>query len=201
MPTPQEIVDFTEPPAPDGRSPFVRPQRVESVEVVAYDEAWPVLAAELIARVRSALGARAIQLDHVGSTSVPGLPAKPVIDLDLTVADPDREEAWLPRLERAGFELTVREPWWHGHRCLVLDAPRANLHVFGPSSPELFKHRIFRDWLRSDADDRARYAAAKAGAARAATEAGETVMQYNARKAEVIQEIYGRAFRAAGLLD
>lgn len=201
MPTPQQIVDFTEPPAPEGRSPFVRPQRVAPVEVVAYDERWPAIAAELDTRIREALGTRVLQLEHVGSTSVPGLPAKPVIDLDLTVADPEREEAWLPQLEAAGFELTVREPWWHGHRCLALDSPRANLHVFGPTGPEQYKHRIFRDWLRTDAADRSRYAEVKSSAALAATEAGETIMQYNARKAAVIQEIYGRAFRAAGLLD
>lgn len=71
---------------------------------------------DLADRIRSALGWRALQVEHVGSTSVPGLPAKPVIDVDLTVADPEREQCYVPALVAAGFTLAIREPWWHGHR-------------------------------------------------------------------------------------
>jgi GrpB-like predicted nucleotidyltransferase (UPF0157 family) len=85
-----------------------------------------------------------LQLDHVGSTSVPGLAAKPVIDIDLTVADPAREQDYVPALETAGFRLIIREPWWHGHRLLQSDQPPCNLHVFAFDSPELIKHQIFR---------------------------------------------------------
>ena len=97
-------------------------------------------------------------------------------------------------LEPIGFRLTIREPWWHGHRALVTDKPRCNLHVFGFDSPEPIKHRIFRDWLRRNPGDRDRYAAAKRQAASEANAAGEHVMQYNARKQQVIREIYHRAF-------
>jgi GrpB-like predicted nucleotidyltransferase (UPF0157 family) len=137
----------------------------------------------------------------VGSTSVPGLAAKPVIDIDLTVADPDREQDYVPALEANGFRLVIREPWWYGHRLLRTNEPACNLHVFGPDSPEPVRHRIFRDWLRGNPAERDRYAAVKQQAASAANARGEHVMQYNARKEQVIREIYHRAFVAAGLLE
>ena len=165
------------------------------------DPAWPRQFAELAGRIRAALGWRVLQLEHVGSTSVPGLTAKPVIDIDLAVADSDREQDYVPALQRAGFRLWVREPWWYGHRLLRADQPECNLHVFGIDSPELVRHRIFRDWLRGNSDERDRYAAAKLRAAAEANAAGEHGMQYNARKQQVIREIYHRAFVAAGLLD
>lgn len=201
MLTPLEIVTFTDPPAPDGADPVVGHRRDGPIEIADYDPAWPDLAVEFIDRIRSALGTRAINLEHVGSTSVPGLPAKPIIDIDLTVADPSREEAWLPPLEQAGFALAIREPWWHEHRVVVANGPAANVHVFPPGCPELYRHRVFRDWLRANPDDRARYMEIKTRSAEAASARGETVMQYNDRKSAVIREIYGRAFRAAGLLD
>jgi GrpB-like predicted nucleotidyltransferase (UPF0157 family) len=141
-----------------------------------------------------------LQLDHVGSTSVQGLAAKPVIDIDLTVADPSREQDYVPELETIGFQLVIREPWWYGHRALRADEPRCNLHVFGFDSPEPVRHRIFRDWLRGNPDERDRYAAAKREAASEANAGGEHVMQYNGRKQQVIREIYHRAFVAAGLI-
>ena len=142
-----------------------------------------------------------LQLEHVGSTSVPGLAAKPVIDIDLTVADPGREQDYVPALETTGFRLVIREPWWYDHRVLVADEPRGNLHVFGFDSPEPVRHRIFRDWLRGNPGERDRYAAAKRQAACLANASGEHVMQYNARKQQVIREIYRQAFAAAGLLE
>jgi GrpB-like predicted nucleotidyltransferase (UPF0157 family) len=165
------------------------------------DPGWPRHYDGLASRIREALGWRVLQLEHVGSTSVPGLAAKPVIDIDLTVADPACERDYAPALETAGFGLVIREPWWYGHRLLEADEPPCNLHVFGFDSPELVRHRIFRDWLRGNPGERDRYAAAKRRAASEANAAGEHVMQYNARKQQVIREIYHRAFAAAGLLE
>jgi GrpB-like predicted nucleotidyltransferase (UPF0157 family) len=117
------------------------------------------------------------------------------------VADPDREQDYVPPLEKAGFTLVIREPWWYGHRSLTADEPpRCNLHVFGFDSPEPVRHRIFRDWLRGNPAERSRYADIKRQAAAEANTRGEHVMQYNARKEQVIREIYQRAFAAAGLL-
>jgi GrpB-like predicted nucleotidyltransferase (UPF0157 family) len=202
MPTREAIVGFADDSPPDGRSPWVdgaRPQAL--VEVVDPDARWPECFGDLDARIRATLGPRALQVEHVGSTAVPGLPAKPVIDVDLTVADPAEEAAYVPPLERAGFTLRIREPWWYEHRLLVATEPTCNLHVFGFDSPELVRHRIFRDWLRTHDSDRQLYATVKRRAAAEAMAHGENAEQYNARKERVVREIYRRAFLASGLLS
>lgn len=203
MPTRAEIVTFDDSPPPSGVSAWVPGAAPGTrIEVSDPDPEWPQQYEELADRIRAALGWRALQVEHVGSTSVPGLPAKPVIDIDLTVADPGREEHYVPALEAIGFELVIREPWWYGHRALRAESsPRSNLHVFGPDSPEVARHRVFRDWLRGNPGDRELYAAVKRDAAAEANAAGEHVMQYNARKEQVLREIYHRAFVATGLLD
>ncbi|MET0999606.1 MAG: GrpB family protein [Marmoricola sp.] len=201
MATPEEITRHHDDTTPQGLSAFVPGRRPRTgVEVVDPDPGWPEDYAVLAARIQEALGDAALELEHVGSTSVPGLPAKPVIDVCLVVADSADEGAWLPQLEDAGFDLTVREPWWQEHRCLVGESPRANIHVFSPGAPEPIRMCLFRDWLREHPDDLALYRDAKLGAAEEANAAGEHVMQYNARKQPVIRAIYDRAFRAAGLL-
>ncbi|HZR51734.1 MAG TPA: GrpB family protein [Streptosporangiaceae bacterium] len=202
MPSRTEIVTFDDSPPPAGASAFL-PGVVPAtgIEVTSPDPGWPLVYDDLACRIRGALGWRALQLDHVGSTSVPGLPAKPIIDIDLTVADPGREQDYVPALEAIGFRLVIREPWWYGHRAMRAEEPRGNLHVFGFDSPETVRHRIFRDWLRGNPDERERYAAVKHQAASDANARGEHVMQYNARKQQVIREIYHRAFVATGLLE
>ncbi len=131
------------------------------IVIVESDQTWPVQFEVLALRIRSALGAGVLALEHVGSTSVPGLPAKPIIDIDLTVADSADEPSYVPALERVGFALRIREPAWHEHRCMVSSAPAANLHVWSPDSPEAIRHRMFRDWLREHPEDRVLYADAK----------------------------------------
>src|SRR5580693_1031581 len=202
MPSRAEIVTFNDSLPPNGADPWL-PGAAPAVgiEVTDPDPAWPQRYRDLAARIRAALGWRVLQLEHVGSTSVPGLAAKPVIDIDLTVADPGREQDYVPALEAIGFLLSIREPWWYGHRALRSDEPACNLHVFGFDSPEPVRHRIFRDWLRGTPGDRDRYADIKRQAASEANARGEHVMEYNARKEQVICEIYQRAFAAAGLLE
>ncbi len=195
VPTFEEITrhDDSDP----SENPWVNgPPPPETVAIVAYRPEWPRRYESMAADIRTALGEAVLDLEHVGSTSVEGLAAKDVIDIDLTVADPRDEDRYVPRLARIGYTLTVREPSWHEHRCLRLDDPRVNLHVFGPDCPELIRHRMFRDWLRDHPEDRARYEDAK----RAAIPGGGHVMDYNARKQETIRAIYDRLFRAAGML-
>jgi GrpB-like predicted nucleotidyltransferase (UPF0157 family) len=202
MPSRAEIVSFVDSAPPPRADPWVRGVApAVGIEVTDPDPAWPRQYDDLAGRIREALGWRALQLEHVGSTAVSGLAAKPVIDIDLTVADPEREQDYVPALATIGFRLVIREPWWYGHRALRTDEPLCNLHVFGFDSPELVKHRIFRDWLRGNPGERDLYAAAKRQAAAEANAAREHVMQYNARKQQVIREIYHRAFVAAGLLE
>ena len=202
MPSRAEIVSFDDSPPPPGANPWLPGAApATGIEVTDPDPGWPARYEELAGQIRAALGWRVLGLEHVGSTSVPGLAAKPVIDIDLTVADPGCEQAYVPALEATGFTLVIREPWWYGHRVLTTDVPRCNLHVFGFDSPEPLRHRIFRDWLRGNPAERDRYAIAKRQAAAAANAAAEHVMQYNARKQQVIRDIYHRAFAAAGLLE
>lgn len=201
MPSRAEIVSFDDSSPPPGAYPWVPGiAPAIGIEVTDPDPAWPRQYDHIADRIREALGWRVLQLEHVGSTSVPGLAAKPVIDIDLTVADPGREQDYIPALETIGFRLTIREPWWYDHRALRADEPRCQLHVFGFDSPEPVRHRIFRDWLRGNPEERDRYAAAKRRAACEANAGQEHVMQYNSRKQQVIREIYRRAFVAAGLL-
>jgi GrpB-like predicted nucleotidyltransferase (UPF0157 family) len=196
VPTPEEITRHHD-PDPDEDPWVVRPPSDEAVSIIAYDSGWPDRYAALAAEIRVAVGDLTLDLEHVGSTSVPGLAAKDVIDIDLTVVDPRAEDAYLPSLEGLGYVLTVRETSWHEHRALRRAVPRANLHVFGPDCPEVIRHRMFRDWLTAHPDDLALYAQAK----RAAVPGGGTVMDYNRRKEAVIREIYDRLFRAEGLLS
>jgi GrpB-like predicted nucleotidyltransferase (UPF0157 family) len=164
-----------------------------TIEVVPYNGRWPEDFARLSSIVRAALGGRVLALEHVGSTSVPGLAAKPVIDADLTVADSADEAAYVPALEAAGLRLRIREPDWEQHRLLTLEEPRTNLHVFSPGAREPRRHVLFRDWLRAHPDDRTAYGTLKAGLARQGFTDG---MDYNNHKAELVYDIYEKAFAA-----
>jgi GrpB-like predicted nucleotidyltransferase (UPF0157 family) len=197
--TPEEITRHSDvdPDEPIFVGPSPEP---EWVAIVDPYPGWAALYERLAGEIRGALGERVLGIEHIGSTSVPGLPAKPVIDITMTVADSADEAAYLPDLERLGYVLRVREPNWHEHRCLNMSEPRVNLHVFGSDDAELVRHVMFRDWLRDHPADRELYAAAKRSAAEASNAAGETMMGYNQRKQAVVREILDRIFRANGLL-
>jgi GrpB-like predicted nucleotidyltransferase (UPF0157 family) len=196
-----DITTFCDDLAPPGAEPYL-PGREPStdVSVVAHDPSWPAAYDRVEALISTALGRKALAITHVGSTSVPGLDAKPIIDVDLTVADNNDEDSYVPLLERHGFTLLLREYWWYGHRLLTHSEPRANVHIWSPDCPEAARHLIFRDWLRAHPEDRARYLDAKRAAATDTRSAGGTTNDYNAHKQAVIREIYARAFAAQGLL-
>jgi len=204
MLTNEEITRHHDDEPPPGANPWVEgtPAAPYEIHVVEYDERWPADFERVAARVRGALGDRALELYHVGSTSVPGLPAKPVIDVDLVVADPADEAAYIPDLVTAGFVHTIREPWWHEHRLVKHADPVAYVHIFGPDCPEVVRHRMFHDWLVDHEGDRRRYADAKRAAAAEMNERPGlgTGMDYNRHKEPVVRDIYDRMFRAHGLL-
>lgn len=166
------------------------------LEVVDYDPAWPALFDREAAKVRDALGRSALAVEHVGSTSVPGLAAKPVIDINLTVTHSADEAAYAPALEAAGYRLIVREPDWFEHRMFKGAAPAVNLHVFSPGCPELDRMRALRDWLRRSPDDVALYGSAKR---QLAERDWAFVQDYADAKSEVVGDILGRALAWAGL--
>jgi GrpB-like predicted nucleotidyltransferase (UPF0157 family) len=195
VPTNEEITRHHDPNPSE--NPWINgPPAPETVTIVPYNPEWPRRYQALSAEIRTALGDAALGIEHIGSTSVEGLAAKDVIDIDLTVTDPRDEDVYVPPLERLGYVLTVREPSFHEHRCLRLADPRANLHVFGPDCPESIRHRMFRDWLRAHPEDRALYEDAK----RTAVPGRGNVMDYNTRKQKAVREIYDRLFRTAGMM-
>ena len=203
MPTDEEITRFHDDDRPDSDA-WVEGhvQTAYVIRVVEYDERWPADFERVTAQIGQALGDRVVAIHHVGSTSVPGLPAKPVIDIDLVVADSADEAAYVPDLVSAGFVHTIREPWWHEHRLLTYDDPLAYVHVFGPDCPEVVRHLMFHDWLVEHPEDRETYADAKrtAAAETNARPGGGTGMDYNRHKEPVVRDIYDRMFRAHGLL-
>ncbi len=135
-----------------GLAPLTQP-----IEIADYDPAWPTLFAREAARVRATLGERVVRLEHVGSTSVPDLAAKPRIDLLLVVADTADEAAYVPALEAAGYVLHIREPDWYEHRLFKGPDTDINLHVFSVGCEEIDRMLLFRDWLRRHPADRQRY--------------------------------------------
>lgn len=124
------------------------------IVLVDYDPAWPERFESERTRICAALGERVLRIDHIGSTSVPGLAAKPIIDIDLSVADPDDEAAYVPALERAGYVLRVREP---RHRMLRTPERDVHVHVCAIGSEWEQRHLLFRDWLRANPEDARRY--------------------------------------------
>jgi GrpB-like predicted nucleotidyltransferase (UPF0157 family) len=166
------------------------PRLVGRIEVADYDPAWPRLFEREADRIRAVLGRRVVQLEHVGSTSVPGLAAKPIIDILLVVPDSGDEPAYLPELEAAGYLLVIREPEWQQHRVFKGPDTDVNLHVYSPGSPEIERYLRFRDRLRSDPADRERYQRVKRGLAQ---RDWRYVQQYADAKTEVVEEILARA--------
>ena len=165
------------------------------VEIHDYDPAWPVLFEREAARIRAALGDRVVRLEHVGSTSVPRLPAKPVLDIALEVRDSSDEPGYVPALEAAGYRLHVREPDWFEHRLLKGPDMNVNLHVFTAGCEEVDRMLRFRDHLRDHAADRALYATSKR---ELAAREWRYVQQYADAKTAVVQEILARAQPRSG---
>ncbi len=131
------------------------------IVIVDYDPEWPIRFEQERRTIVGALADRAIVVDHIGSTSVPGLASKPIIDICLTVADSADEGAYLEDLVEAGYQLRVREPAFHEHRMVRSQAHDVHIHVFTLGSSEIDRYLLFRDWLRGHPDDRALYARTK----------------------------------------
>jgi GrpB-like predicted nucleotidyltransferase (UPF0157 family) len=201
MPVPVEeiITHYADDPSKVQRitpTSFKRP-----VALVDYNPSWPSHYQAFRESIISALGPLAINVSHVGSTSVPGLCAKDVIDIDLTVANILDEDAYVPLLVREGWTFKLREPTWHQHRFFSRNEPYAgNLHVWGPDCAEVERHRIFKEWLLQNPADKELYEQAKHRAATDTVKIDGTVLEYNQHKEKTIREILERAFRSLGYL-
>ena len=160
------------------------------IHLADYDPSWPVLYEREAARIRATLGPRVLLLEHVGSTSVPGLPAKPIIDILLVVPDSADEAAYVPPMEAAGYAIRIREPDWHEHRLFKGPDTDINLHTFSAGSSEIERMLAFRDWLRTHDDERDLYLATKR---ELAARHWVYVQDYADAKGEVVEAIIARA--------
>jgi GrpB-like predicted nucleotidyltransferase (UPF0157 family) len=154
------------------------------------DPSWPHQYAVVASRVQESVGPVAVLVQHVGSTSVPGLAAKPIIDVLLLVPDPADEDAYVPPLEAAGFLLHLREPHWHQHRLLKARDPEVNLHVFAEGSEEAERMQLFRNRLRANDEERRRYEETKR---QLAARNWKRVQDYADAKSDVVEAIIARA--------
>jgi GrpB-like predicted nucleotidyltransferase (UPF0157 family) len=162
------------------------------ITLATYDPAWPSLFARMAGGIHAALGEAVLLLEHVGSTSVPGLSAKPIIDMLLVVADSSDEGAYVKPLEGIGYTLRIREPHWHEHRLLKAPEVQGNLHVFSEGCEEIERMLLFRDWLRNNVEDRILYEETKRALA---AQTWKYTQNYADAKGEVVEEILARARR------
>ena len=164
------------------------------IELVEYDPTWPARFASLASVIRAALGARALAIEHAGSTSVPGLAAKPRIDVVLVVPDSTDEAAYVPALEAAGLTFALREPDWFEHRLMHAADPESNIHIFSVGATETDKMLLFRDFLRANPRERERYEQTKR---ELAARDWPSVQDYADAKSEIVESIVSRA-RSSG---
>ncbi len=165
-----------------------------TITLADYDPRWPALFAREADRVRRVLGPRAIMVEHVGSTSVPGLAAKPIIDIVLAVPDSADEDAYVPALEAAGYVLRIREPDWFEHRLFKGPDTDINLHVFSAGASEIDRMLLFRDWLTATDADRDAYLRVKRDLAQ---RTWRHVQHYADAKSAIVTEIMARADASA----
>jgi GrpB-like predicted nucleotidyltransferase (UPF0157 family) len=170
------------------------PERLDGrIELRPYDPEWPRQFEREAHRVVEALGDRALRLEHVGSTSIPRLSAKPIIDMLLVVANSSIEAEYVPAMERAGYVLRIREPDWYEHRLFKGPAASINLHVFSAGCAEIDRMITFREHLRADVADRELYERTKL---ELAARRWNYIQEYADAKTEVVEAIIARAARA-----
>ena len=162
------------------------------VTLAEYDPTWPGLFAREAGRIRAALGHCALCIEHVGSTAVAKLAAKPIIDILLVVDDSADESTYVPPLELVGYVLQIREPDWYEHRMFKGTDAATQIHCFSVGCPEVQRMIGFRDWLRSHESDRLLYERAKRDLAR---KTWRYVQEYADAKTAVVEDILSRANR------
>lgn len=163
-----------------------------TIDLAPYDPEWPSSFSRLKKQIVEALGADVLLLEHVGSTSIPGLSAKPIIDMVMAVPDSSDESSYVSPLEAIGYTLRIREPDWYEHRLLIPPDVKGSLHVFSEGCEEIEQMLLFRDWLRNHADDRLLYEQTKR---RLAARTWKYLQNYADAKSEVVQEILARPRR------
>ena len=166
-----------------------------TVHLAPYDPNWAVQYAGEAGKIRAALGDGARVLEHVGSTSIPGMAAKPVLDIVLGVDASADEDAYVPALTAQGYRLHIREPDWHEHRLMKGEALAVNLHIFTAGDHEIERMVAFRDRCRAHPEELALYLSTKR---ELAGRIWRYTQHYANAKAEVVEAIIGRALVERG---
>ena len=161
-----------------------------AIVIVDYDPSWPHRFHLEAAKIRAALGPAALCVEHVGSTSVPGLAAKPIVDTLLVVENSANEDSYLPALEAAGYVLRVREPDFEEHRMFRTPERDVHVHVFSHGSSEVERLLLLRDHLRDNEEDRELYADTKR---ELASRDWPSMQHYADAKTGIVEEILTRA--------
>lgn len=165
-----------------------------AIVIADYDPGWPRRFDREEAKIRRALGQAALAVEHVGSTAVPGLAAKPIVDILLVVEDSSNEGSYLPELQREGYVLRVREPDFEEHRMVRTPEKDVHVHIFSPGSSEGARLLLMRDHLRHNEADRELYVRTKR---ELASRDWPSMQHYADAKTGVIQDILARARRSA----
>ena len=158
-----------------------------AIVISDHDPSWATRAAVLIHSIRLGLGPIALSVEHIGSTSVPGLAAKAIIDVLLVVRDLDAEQTYVEPLQALGLQLRVREA---GHRMLRTAELDVHLHVLPRGTSEEVAYLDLRDWLRVNTADRELYESTKRALA---ARTWEDMNLYADAKSEVIGQVLARA--------
>ncbi len=161
-----------------------------TIVVMDYDPAWAERFRQEETKIRAALGEAALAIEHIGSTSVPRLAAKPIVDILLVVEDSGDEASYVPALESAGYVLRVREPDFDEHRMFRTPEKDVHLHVFSAGSPEIERYLLLREQLRENEEDRELYARTKR---ELASRNWPSMQHYAEAKTGVIEAIIARA--------
>jgi GrpB-like predicted nucleotidyltransferase (UPF0157 family) len=170
---------------------FIGGPEKREIVIEEYDPAWAARFEQVQASLAEALGPKALAIEHFGSTAVPGLGAKGIVDVLVGVQDVDDEAAFGPELEAHGFAIRVRQP---GHRMYRTPELDVHVHVFTDGSESARIRLLFRDWLRHSSGDRRLYEQTKRELAR---QNWEATNDYSDAKGAVVAEILGRAQRWA----
>jgi GrpB-like predicted nucleotidyltransferase (UPF0157 family) len=156
------------------------------IRILDYDPDWPKKFATHARIIAGALGGSALLIEHIGSTSVPELAAKPIIDILVVVQDSTDESTYLPQLEMADYFLRVREPHWNEHRMFRTPEKDVHIHIYSAGCPEIQRNLSFRDRLRQNINDRRRYEQTKR---ELALKEWSDMNAYAEAKTEVIESI------------
>ena len=168
------------------------------IKIVDYDPDWPTKF-ELHGKIIfEALGDAAARIEHIGSTSVPGLGAKPIVDILVVVEDSADESTYLRQLKAAGYVLRVREQGWNEHRMFRTIEKDIHIHIYSVGCQEIERNLTFRERLRSNVDDRARYEKTKR---ELASNDWSDMNAYADAKTEVIEDIIAAAQAAGEISD